>query len=231
MKLTALVLALTLLPSALFCSSKPKVLNSVRPLFAEVPVRPENPFEALDPDAKVKYEVRKICSASSINQDLHLFLTAGHCVSIGDETIEQMKQVDPHPRFIDGHKATVIVLNGDFDLAVLQVEDLDVPALKVQAHDVTFGEKIMMPGFPYNWTEPTIFQGIVANPNMSINPADKNYMIFNMASASGNSGSAVVNMKGELVSVLQVGWGRGFGAVSGGATYIQLVSVILPYIQ
>lgn len=230
-KLTALVLALSLLPTLLFSAPKPRVLLSVRPLFGEVPVRPENPFEALDPDAEVKYEIRKICSASSINQAEHLFLTAAHCVSIGDETLEEMNTLDPHPRFIDGHQASVLKLSGEFDLAILKVEGTNVPALTMQTHDVVFGQKIMIPGFPFDWTEPTIFRGFVANPGFEFPDSGKPYMLFDMAAAPGNSGSAVVNARGELVSVLQIGWGRGFAPVSGGATYAQMVKIVKPYIK
>lgn len=48
-------------------------------------------------------------------------------------------------------------------------------------------------------------------------------MIFDVAAAPGNSGSPVMNLDGEIVSVLQIGWSRSFSPVSGGATYANLL--------
>ena len=42
------------------------------------------------------------------------------------------------------------------------------------------------------------------------------------AAAPGNSGSPVMSTKGEVVSVLQMGWSRSFTPVTGGATYTNL---------
>jgi S1-C subfamily serine protease len=47
-------------------------------------------------------------------------------------------------------------------------------------------------------------------------------MILQVSGAPGNSGSSVVNEKLEVVSVVQINWGRAFEPVMGSAPFAEL---------
>ena len=148
-----------------------------------------------------------ICTASSINRAAHLWITAAHCVTgIGSEG-----------RFIEKQPVEVIVAKTDTDLAVIGVPAyIAGQELRRQLKPAYWGQDIIVAGHPFGYDDLFVTRGYVANPKLLWTP--QQYMAFDVAGAPGNSGSPVVNLKGELVSVLQVGWGRSFSPVTGGAT-------------
>jgi S1-C subfamily serine protease len=202
--LSALLLANPALPA------KPKFLDSVRPLQALLPVV----MQTDEGDYRTGAEaLRNICTTTSINA--HYWLTAAHCVADLDK-----KALDAHLRYIDGHLADVAQVSFDGDMAVLITQDYELPAVKFASMPPTWLDPLLIAGHPFGYDAVFVTQGTVANPYAKLE--DGYYMLFNVAAAPGNSGSCVFNQKGEVVSILQVGWGRGFSPVSGGAPYWHL---------
>jgi hypothetical protein len=160
-------------------------------------------------DAKAG-DLRNICTVSSIEQSRQLWITAAHCVAdIGEEG-----------RYVEGSPVELIDVRPEIDIAIIRVRGLRVPALTMQKTPVAWMQEILIVGHPFGYDPVFITRGYVANPRGLLDSDP--YMLFNVAAAPGNSGSPVINLKGEIVSILQVGWGEGFSPVSGGAPYENL---------
>lgn len=194
-----LVLSTLALPSF---SSTDKLLASVRPLMAQV-------FSELEPEAEIKGVV---CTTTSINTRLGLWLTAAHCLQAS-------------PLFIEDHPTMVVYKSVQDDLAVLHTPDLQgVPALRMAVEPPTLGMPVHMMGFPLGFVDVQYFNGTVSSLDTAV-PDYGHYIMFDMAVCGGNSGSAVVNSRDEVVSVMQIGPGRPCAPISGGATWPQMQAV------
>jgi S1-C subfamily serine protease len=158
-----------------------------------------------------------ICTATSINDRLDLWLTAAHCVTDGDELYAG--------ETIDGFDAVVVAIDLQNDLAILQAAGTQVAALEVSSVKPSAGDHIRMYGFPVG-NDGDLFQGYVSNAYGYIRGYDYPVMRFDMTSCGGNSGSAVVNDAGKIISVLQFGYGPGCSGYTGGATWESLTSLI-----
>lgn len=154
---------------------------------------------------------RNICTVSSINQDKHYWLTAAHCV-LNEETKE------PEPVFIETHPTEIVYVDAVLDLAVLKAPELSVVALKMARAMPMVGQPIVVVGHPVGLDQVQLFQGYVASLRTEVEP-DSWYMMYDMTACGGNSGSLVVNRNDEVVSVLQIGYGRPCSGFSGGATW------------
>lgn len=137
------------------------------------------------------------------NKDVDYVLTAAHC--------------DHPPLFVEGVPATVKAKDGSKDLMVLEVENLDKPALQLADKDPSIGDEIASFGYGYGLAEPMFRVANVAN--------DKTYIPFdgvggplitiNATFVPGQSGGPVVNHDGQVVMVVQLGTeivGFGVGA-------------------
>ena len=203
----ALLAAILLVIPAGAATRRPSFMESVRPL------QTVNPMTGI---------YRNICTTTSINKDKHYWLTAEHCVAGGREI------------FVEGHKAYVVKESAEADIAVIAVPGMTVKGLKMQPRESRWGQRIQMAGHPFGYDSAFLVKGWVSNPSGYIGPVypyDKEYMLMNISCAGGNSGSSVLNLKGEVVSVLQVGWGNGFSPVCGGATFSDLVKVAWKYFK
>jgi S1-C subfamily serine protease len=211
--LLAALASLLLVPSAQ--GFKLQALESVRPL------------QVVGTDEETGANVyRNICTTTSINEAQHLWLTAAHCVGN-----PQTQELDGKLRFIQQSPAWVLDVNFPMDLAVVQAPLIRVPGLRMQPYDVVFGQKVYVAGHPLGYAALFLTQGWVANPRAHLDPTDtSDYMLLNVAAAPGNSGSAVLNEKGEVVSVVQVGW-TPFGAMHGGAPWRNLFTFAWKYFQ
>ena len=216
MRIAALLLCVSLmLPTAAHVGDHhPRVFDSVRPL-----------AEAVLYDLTTNTTVyRNICTVSSINAPLHLWLTAAHCLLetrfTEDGTIITM------PRSgltIDGHLVYVAKLDEAADLAVLFTPNIWLPALRFANRAPLWEDTIRVVGHPFGFTAVTIVEGTIATPEQPFADVgfSPSYMLFTAQIAPGNSGSPVVNARGEIVSVAQIRWGRGHSS-GGGSTYARL---------
>jgi S1-C subfamily serine protease len=217
---TFVVVSLLAVPAS---SNKPAFLASVRPLQALLPVT----NQVGEPTGEEA--IRNICTTTSINESRNrdnsgielamrvtgYWLTAAHCVA----DLEKRK-LDDHLRYVDGHLADVVAVSYEGDMAVLVTHDYSLPAVKLSSVPPTWLDPIVVAGHPLGYKPVFVVPGTVANPYAWLDEGDTSaYLLMALPVAGGNSGSCVFNAKGEVVSIVQVGWGRGFSAVSGGAPY------------
>ena len=187
-------------------------------------VSPSAPTAAPDPlksAAGLSYSANpglsnNFCSTASIWEEYRLYLTAAHCVLDDEGQWEQ-------GFYVDGAPGEIWAINPGMDLAVVRArEAAPRPELRLAKKTPKYLDDVFVAGFPFGWTSPTVFRGWVSSPFLQFDAMDKEYMILQIAGAPGNSGSSVVNKKGEVVSVIQIGWDRTFMPVLGGATLDQL---------
>lgn len=107
-------------------------------------------------------------------------------------------------------KATVIGTDPNTDLAVIQVKASGLPFLSFgNSDDVRVGEWVLAVGNPFN-LESTVTAGIVSAKGRNINIIGDNqeaenpiesFIQTDAAVNPGNSGGALVNLKGELIGI------------------------------
>ncbi len=193
--------AMTLVTASPASPDIPKVLQSVRAI------------QMVDVDEDTgEAHIHNICSTASIDETRRYWLTAAHCVPLGEK------------EYVNGEEVTVVMRDVINDVAVFSTQRVSAPALKLATRPVTYGDDIRIVGHPFGFPDAIITFGKVSNPSSKWTeekPYDVPYMFINVAGAPGNSGSAVVNSKGEVVSVVQITFcGRGgFCPVLGGATF------------
>ena len=104
------------------------------------------------------------------------------------------------------YTAKLVGLDPSTDLAVLKIDGVNLPAIKVgNSTAVKVGEWVLAVGNPFNLTS-TVTAGIVSAKGRNINLLSSQFPIesFIQTDAAinpGNSGGALVNLKGELIGV------------------------------
>ena len=184
-------------------------VDSIRAI--AIPVPDENGYGVL----------RNICTASAIG-DGSRWLSAAHCVS--------------DPRFhyyINGEQVQVVKHDDKNDLVVLATRRTRGKPLVLAQVSPRVGQAILILGHPLGYED--LFQSsgqVIAILNLE-NPEGltREFLIFQAVGAPGNSGSPVLNMRGEIVSVVQIGWSRTFSPVMGGVNYEVLVKFVRSALQ
>lgn len=176
------------------------------------------PFESIQPIAQVVYAedgtayFANVCTASSINQKEHYWLTAYHCVA------------DEGPHYIAGQPVTYVMKDVPNDLAIVATPVLAAPALKLASKAPITRDSIMVIGHPWGQIFPVVTIGTVAAEKILIE--DTGYFMFlQVPSAPGGSGSPVLNEKNEIVSVVQRGTSRSWGPVLAGALFEKVAAL------
>lgn len=104
------------------------------------------------------------------------------------------------------YNAELIGTDPSTDLAVIKVEDVNMPAIPLgKSKDVNVGEWVLAVGNPFNLTS-TVTAGIVSAKGRNINILRDRFPIesFIQTDAAinpGNSGGALVNKKGQLIGI------------------------------
>lgn len=104
------------------------------------------------------------------------------------------------------YKAKLVGSDPSTDLAVLKIEDTNLPAIKLgSSKDLEVGSWVLAVGNPFNLTS-TVTAGIVSAKGRELNILKSNFPIesFIQTDAAinpGNSGGALVNPEGELVGI------------------------------
>ena len=181
---------------------------------AAEPTKPVDPLAFVASVRPLQLDGQTICTATSINQPLDLWITADHCVHVGEGTLT-----------IDGMKTEELFSDGQTDLAILQAAGTDVKALKIAKVGPRTGDPVKMYGYPVGY-DGDYFIGEVSSPVGFISGWPVAVMRFNMTACGGNSGSVVLNNRDEVISVLQFGHGRPCSTFSGGATFEALTKLV-----
>ena len=147
---------------------------------------------------------RVVCTVGNVWKDA--YLTAAHCY---DETME--------PYTIEGKPAKVGKVDRQKDLAIFYAKAGGKP-LKLAYSPLDWDDAVSTIGRPRGMV-PLFFRGRVANPSVTFED-HKTYVVFDLNVAHMQSGSPIVNEKGELASVMQIGFlspMEVFSPVAGGA--------------
>ena len=133
-----------------------------------------------------------------ISEDGYI-VTNNHVVAEADELTVTLND---HKSY----QATVIGTDPSTDVALIKIEEHNLPAIKFANSDILkVGEWVVAVGNPFN-LESTVTAGIVSAKGRSINiMQDKtpieSFIQTDAAINPGNSGGALVNLNGELVGV------------------------------
>lgn len=196
-------------PAPVVTAHKPTFIDAVRPLQVKTDELSEHLLEKLKTQEwMINFQgFTNVCTVSHVNREKRLWVTAAHCVT----------GIGPEGRYIEGQSILIHTIDVAHDLALVSLStEFDGPVLRVAAEPADWTTKLVVAGHPFGYDPIFITRGWVANPSAFL--GDRNYMIFDVGGAPGNSGSPVMNENGELVSILQIGWGRVFSPVTGGAT-------------
>ena len=104
------------------------------------------------------------------------------------------------------YKARLIGADPRFDLALLKIDDSDLPTISfVNSDEVKVGEWVLAVGNPFDLTS-TVTAGIVSAKGRSINILQEDYSVesFIQTDAAinpGNSGGALVDLEGGLIGI------------------------------
>ncbi len=151
-------------------------------------------LEAVDADDVVTSS----CSGFGINVEKKYILTAAHC--------------DGHKVRIDGTPSYKIFKDERKDLMVLR-GTLDMgPALKLARENPAIGTSVASMGFGFGLEQPMFRVGNVSHARIEIEELSGPFVMIDANYIGGQSGGPVVNVAGELVSIVQRGAaGLGFG--------------------
>jgi S1-C subfamily serine protease len=202
---TSLILALLLVPPPMFAGYS-TVKQSVRAL-----------------QGLTATGTRNICTTTSINSDKHYWLTAAHCVTGGSMGLT-----------VDGHVADVAFVDEVADVAVLVTPDYSLPALKLRSTRPAVEQRIRIVGHPLGIGDVQVFNGRISSLLTHWEEEDGSfspYMLFDMTACGGNSGSAVVDLNDRVVSILQIGFGEGCSAFTGGIPWETLARLVGKYFR
>jgi S1-C subfamily serine protease len=150
-----------------------------------------------------------ICTGFVINakvrkddHDKDYVATASHC--------------EAKDMYADQTAAKVIARNTDKDLLVLEVDDLDRPALKLAKDNPTVGQEVVSFGYGYGLEKPMLRKAMISAESYIPYEGIGGPLFFCDATfVPGQSGGPVVNTEGEVVMMVQRGTtsvGIGVGA-------------------
>lgn len=127
-------------------------------------------------------------------------------IATNNHVIEKAQLVEVILEDKRSYKARVIGTDPTTDLALLKIEESNLPFLSfTNSSDVRVGEWVMAVGNPFNLTS-TVTAGIVSAKGRSLNLLDEEFAIesFIQTDAAvnpGNSGGALINTSGNLVGI------------------------------
>ena len=158
------------------------------------------------------------CSAFSINEQQHYYLTDHHCLPDNPSAaIEASRREMDRPSptgmylFVDavpmvrsmGNVVVMRVLKADaaLDLALVEAE-IGLPALRRGA-EPRVGDEIAAMGYAFG--EPSLWLSAGNVVNIKDATGGRRLLIRSTAEIAGESGGPVVNVKGEVISIVQSG--------------------------
>lgn len=185
--------------------------------YSNIPTKSIQPLQMMN-----KGQLATICTAFSINEQQKFWGTAAHCVLMEQEEEEQSQPAKTRDTFIGGKPTVLLFVDPMLDIAVLRAE-VDAPTIPFGKRPAV-GDVVRVYGYMWGAFSPTIFKGEIANLNVTAR--NSSYMILDMRVGGGHSGSPILDINGQVISVMQVG----AGGFSGGALYGYL-DELLPYWQ
>jgi hypothetical protein len=165
---------------------------------------------------------RQVCTASSINERMGLWLTANHCVNQGLPQVEDRSVPE-----LPFHQTSLVWFSEPDDLAVLFTASLRVTALRLGHEPVAVGGLVQSYGFPLALKNIQYVRGYVSSRDTHITSDEGTVEygtkdMFGMNVCAGASGSAILNEHDEIVSVVQIGTDTPCGGITGGARFSKI---------
>jgi S1-C subfamily serine protease len=137
------------------------------------------------------------CSGFVIDNEKDLVLTAAHC--------------DGEKMYVDLAPAKIRAKDVKNDLMVLEVEGIDAPALKLASKNPKIGEEVASYGFGWGLVRPIFRVAHVSDDRTAIPELEGGpWILVDGEFVAGQSGGPIVNVKNEVVSIVQRG-GDGVG--------------------
>ena len=172
-----------------------------------------------------------ICTSASINSSRNYWLTAAHCVPEPNPETGYA----PHIQIL-GEVANPVHLDRAKDLAILQTASVHLPIRNIAFYPPKLGDQLILAGHtsPIGMAGPILTFGWVAHPSLIPNlppPYDRPQMVIQIPGAPGHSGSPILNKHGDVVSVLQTGWGSSWGPVVMGAPFSDIRELLKFWIE
>ena len=137
-----------------------------------------------------------------------VILTPDGYIATNNHVVENSSKIEVILNDKRTYIAEVIGTDPETDLALLKIEESDLPFLTFgNSDDVRIGEWVIAVGNPFNLTS-TVTAGIVSAKGRNINLlrqnteyAIENFIQTDAAVNPGNSGGALVNVRGELIGI------------------------------
>ena len=129
-------------------------------------------------------------TAKNDEDDVDYVLTAAHC-----EGANLLADLKP---------ATVKAKDFKNDLMIIEIDNTDRPALKLASADAKVGEEVASYGYGYALDQPLFRVAHVSAHDVNIGERVQ-YQAIDASFVPGQSGGPVVNTKGEVVMVVQLG--------------------------
>jgi hypothetical protein len=142
----------------------------------------------------------------------NIIATNYHVVSLGNEGYIQKSQTDTVKHYFK----RLLAVDPENDLALIEVENLNLPILSISIEELEVGEKIYAAGNPMGLTG-TFSDGIVS-ANRKIE--EKQVIQITAPVSHGSSGGPVINAKGQVVGTV-------FSTYNGG----QNLNFVIPAIK
>jgi serine protease Do len=166
-----------------------------------------------------------------------VIISADGYIATNHHVIEEAQHIDVVLNDKRSYKATLIGIDPSTDLALLKIEEKSLPFVRYGNSDkLRIGEWVMAVGNPFDLTS-TVTAGIVSAKGRNINIISdiENYNLqvesFIQTDAAvnpGNSGGALVNVRGELVGInTAIATNTGFYAGYSFAIPIRLVRKVM----
>ncbi len=133
------------------------------------------------------------CSGIVIDANRKHVLTAAHC---GTDKPEDL--------LVDSEPAVVVSKDIDYDLLVLKVPELDKPALSLAKDDAKAGQLVASMGYGASLEKPMFRTNTVSIEQVQIESLKGQWVLFENPFVGGQSGGPVVNLDGDLVSIVQM---------------------------
>lgn len=142
------------------------------------------------------------CSIFSVNPKNHGWMTAAHCI-VDEET--GLPNADEF--FIAGHKAVVVEVNVDVDLALVQTPDWSDPVgLKLATKAPVQGDMVEALGYGWALTKPLYFAGLISQTE--VDALGFFGTLAGIPAIGGMSGCPIVDSTGRVVGVTHVRFGE-----------------------
>ena len=164
--------------------------------------QPMNNFPGFSPDTRSDktWNDSEISSGSGVivSSDGYI-VTNYHVIEGNDEILVNLYNKETYI-------AKVVGIDPNTDIALIKIDATNLPAIKYADSDkVEVGEWVLAVGNPFNLTS-TVTAGIISAKARNINILEEEYAIESFIQTdavinSGNSGGALVNIRGELVAL------------------------------